>query len=244
MRGLVEYSRPPNFAVHQSATALHRPRVLMSSFSVRRTSSSVISGDLSKSKPHKVLGGPRIARRTFGWLSSRTPHHQKSAFSFDVVWRKALKGRMSKSPSFSERISMGVAKSSAVWGRWRTCAPGARAVAAACATWEAGTTPLESMSLAKRSVRTITSFVPAGRWCLTARATGSSLSRPSGTPTTGKDRLFSARISSDSLTSLLDVSRSMPRSRPLRAAKSMGMMDPMPMTMTNASGATVARASL
>mmetsp|Transcript_37683 Transcript_37683/g.106483 ORF Transcript_37683/g.106483 Transcript_37683/m.106483 type:complete len:228 (+) Transcript_37683:414-1097(+) len=226
------------------AMPLQRPRAVISSFRLRRTSSSVISGDLSKSKPQSVCDVPRSATRVFSWLSRRTAHHQKSALSLDVVCRKALNGRRSKSPSFSERISTGVAMSSTVFGMWLTVARLARARTAACTATELGTIPLESRSCANRSVRTTTSLASAGRCSATAFRIGSSLSRPSFTTATGIGALLAFRMSSAALPSLVDISSSMPLPAPRRATWSMGMMDPRPTTMTKASGETLASALL
>mmetsp|Transcript_92765 Transcript_92765/g.198894 ORF Transcript_92765/g.198894 Transcript_92765/m.198894 type:complete len:231 (-) Transcript_92765:1137-1829(-) len=229
--------------VHHIAMPLQRPREVISNLRFRRTSSRTISGDRSKSKPQSVFGGPNTPICVLSWLSMRTAHHQKSAFSFDVVWRKALKGRMSNSFNLSERISTGAAESSIVFGMCETSAFVARAWTALCINTEAGTMPFDSMSWARSSVRMTTCFASLGTCCATAFAMGASLSKPSGTATIAKlVRLFALRIFSPTLASLVDISIRTPF--PFRATVSMGRMDPKPSTTKKAPFGTAAMASL
>mmetsp|Transcript_35043 Transcript_35043/g.104127 ORF Transcript_35043/g.104127 Transcript_35043/m.104127 type:complete len:245 (+) Transcript_35043:137-871(+) len=244
MRGFVEYSKSSNLAVHQRATPLQVPRRAIGILIVRRTSSKTISGERSKSKPQRVCEGPSSSTLVFCWLSSRTPHHQKSALSLDVVWRKALKGRMSNAPSFSDRNSSGVAMSSTVFGMWRTLAAGTRALMAWCTATQAGTMPLESRSFAIISVRTMTCLASAGTCCLMARDTGPALSKPSFTATTGKESLLAFSTSSATEASWLDISSRTPLLAPRRATVSSGSTEPIPRTTTNAPAGTAARACL
>mmetsp|Transcript_23894 Transcript_23894/g.67688 ORF Transcript_23894/g.67688 Transcript_23894/m.67688 type:complete len:229 (+) Transcript_23894:2227-2913(+) len=227
------------------ATALQRPRSEILSWTLRRTSSRVIWEERSKSKPQSVCGGPRSATFVLGWLSRRTLHHQKSALSFDELWRKALKFLTSNAPNLSVRISVGVAISSTVFGKCWICARGAMALTAACAAKEAGTRPLDKRSDANISVNTTTCVASAGRCGTSTWWTTSSLSKPCGIATTGKLSLL-AFTSSVARPARRDESSSS-TARPgawRRATCKAGRMEPRPKMTINAPGGTQAIASL